>query len=128
MADTARANQDKATDKKWEAYLQKFKGYDQDAEDAMDAKALLDKTMYIDKDNYEFFVRMKAKGGIMKYGGFLVTYAIILVFCYFVFTHFMAMTPDSEYERPSWAILYIPMVLLVFYKTFTGLSLVKMSF
>lgn len=128
MADTARNNKDEATDTKWKAYLQKFKGYDQAGEDAADANALLDKTMYIDKDNYEFFVNMQAKGGIMKYGGVMVTYAIILIFGYFLFTHVMSMIPDSEYERPSWALLYIPMILLIFYKIFTGLSLVKMSF
>lgn len=127
MADEARTNRNRATDKKWEAYLKKFKGYDQADEDARDASAISDRTLYIDKDNYDFFVKMQTKGGIMKYGGFVLTYTIILIFAYFFYAHCMAMIPDSDYERPSWALLYIPMVLLVFYKIFTGLSLVKMS-
>lgn len=128
MSEKERQQRDKITDQKWVDYLKKFTGYDQDAEDAYDASNISDRTMYIDKDDYEFFVNMRAKKSFMKYGGVVLQYIFVLVFGYFIYCHVMSMTSDSDYERPSWGLFYIPMVSIVFFKMFNNLSLVKMSF
>lgn len=128
MSEKERQKRDKITDQKWVDYLKKFTGYNQDAEDAYDANNISDRTMYIDKDDYEFFVNMRAKKSIMKYGGVLIRYVFVLVFGYFLYSHAMSMMPDSDYERPPWGLFYIPTMSLIFFKMFNNLSLVKMSF
>ena len=127
---TAEAIRDRLTAENlrdWAAYIQDFLGYDQVAEDARDLRAMSDRTMYIDRDDYEFFIKLRAKSSLFKYSRTIIPYAIFLVFAYFLYSHAMSMIPNSEYARPSWALLYVPMIILVFLKAFNQLSAVKIS-
>lgn len=125
------SNRDKRNDANrsdWLRYMLKFRGYDQTAEDARDVRAVSERTMYIDKDDYEFFIDMRTKSSLLKYAGTILSYVVLLIFAYFLYSQAMSMQPNSEYTRPSWALLYVPMMVLLFLKTFNQLSVLKISF
>jgi hypothetical protein len=128
MKESDKQRELEANDAEYSQYVGSFNGYDQAKEDAALETSSSSRTLYVDGDHYEQYTRMRTRSAFfLRFVGSFGLYALLLVFLYFGYLQMSSMVPGESDSAPSWAMLYIPVLLVFFLRAFNALSMVKIS-
>lgn len=121
-----------------ETYEEDFDDYNNNffSPDNNDEKLLLelsDKIQYIDRDDYESFIKRKSLKDTLIY----YVIALLKIFIYIgfsmVLTVFIILQADVIFFnimdiQPDWGMLFVPFILYIFIKTYDTFSPIKILF